>query len=682
MLEISKVLAARVKLARVCGYIKESLTVIETDNPQHQSYQRLLSSRSYGFWEWSPTDDSVLLSGAFWNEMGYFVEPEGQGFSIEDVAPFFHEDDWRALLKSLAELLERGENFQSRVRSFDSCGQQRWLYLDGSVARNTDNELVFMSGIALDYTKRHELEEQLRLSEERHQRILTASNDGIWEWSRDSSGYHFSDKCWQQLGYEDPDSYFSSERNRLEVWQSSVHPEDVEYFSSAREEHLKNNTPYDIEFRIKHKEGYWVWIRARGQADFNAEGQAYRMSGTNMDITHIKEAEERVLLAKEEAEKANQAKSEFLSSMSHELRTPLNAILGYAQLFGMDTNLSASQQQSVREIRKAGSHLLQLISDVLDLSKVESGQMSISVEPVLAKRIVDECLALMQPLAEAKRIRIRLDVGALPGVYVNADAVRLKQALLNLLSNALKYNREGGQVDVKFSQPATGMLRLEVSDTGLGIPLGRQAEVFEPFNRLGAEGSSTEGSGVGLVITKRLVEMMGGDLSFVSREGEGSRFWIQLPQVADWSDMELETTVPDVVGQDSLRISGEKRVLYVEDNPSNTRLMEQVFRRFPGLHLETANEAFFGLYKARTSSPDLIILDINLPGMDGYEALSVLQRDPLTKDIPVIALSANAMPEDVAKGVKAGFAEYLTKPLDVDRLIATFNNLLLEQPDS
>jgi len=677
-LKLSQVLAAGAKLTRVCGYIKESLTVIETDNPQHQCYQRLLTSASYGFWEWNPRDDSVLLSGAFWAEIGYLVDPEGQRFSVEDVAPFFHEGDWCALLKSLAELLERGENYQSQVRSFDSCGQQRWLYLDGSVARNTDNELVFVSGIALDHTKRHELEQQLQLSEERHQRILTASNDGIWEWSRESVGYHFSDKCWQQLGYDDPDSLLSSERNRLELWQSSMHEEDLEYFKGALEAHLKNNKPYDIEFRIKHRQGHWVWIRARGQADFDADGQPYRMSGTNMDITHIKEAEEKVLLAKEEAEKANQAKSEFLSSMSHELRTPLNAILGYAQLFGMDTNLSDSQQQSVREIRKAGSHLLQLISDVLDLSKVESGQMSISVEPVLAKRIVEECLALMQPLAEAKQIRINLDVGALPGVYVNADAVRLKQALLNLLSNALKYNREGGHVDVKFSQPTAGMLRLEVCDSGLGIPLGRQAEVFEPFNRLGAEGSSTEGSGVGLVITKRLVEMMGGDLSFVSREGEGSRFWIQLPQVADWSAMEREVPVQEVIGQGSLQVSGERRILYVEDNPSNTRLMEQVFRRFSNLHLETANEAFFGLYKARTSSPDLIILDINLPGMDGYEALSVLQRDPLTQAIPVIALSANAMPDDIAKGEKAGFAEYLTKPLDVERLMATFNRLLVE----
>jgi len=675
-------LAVRVKLARVCGNIKESLTVEETNKAQHQCYQRLLTSSSYGFWEWNPREDSVLLSGAFWSEIGYSVDPAGQLFSIEDIAPSFHEGDWRGLLKSLVELLERGESFESKVRSFDVSGQQRWLYLDGSVARNTDNELVFVSGIVLDHTRRHELEEQLQLSEERHQRILTASNDGIWEWSRESVGYHFSDKCWQQLGYDDPDSLLSSERNRLELWQSSMHEEDLEYFKGALEGHLKNNTPYDIVFRIKHRQGHWVWIRARGQADFDADGQAYRMSGTNMDITHIKEAEERVLLAKEEAEKANRAKSEFLSSMSHELRTPLNAILGYAQLFGMDTNLSDSQQQSVREIRKAGGHLLQLISDVLDLSKVESGQMSISVEPVLAKRIVDECLALMQPLAEAKQIRIGLDVGSLPGVYVNADAVRLKQALLNLLSNALKYNREGGHVDVKFSQSAVGMLRLEVCDSGLGIPLGRQAEVFEPFNRLGAEGSNTEGSGVGLVITKRLVEMMGGDLSFVSREGEGSRFWIQLPQVADWSDMELEATVQGVIGQSSLQVSGTRRVLYIEDNPSNTRLMEEVFRRFSNLHLETANEAFFGLYKARTSSPDLIILDINLPGMDGYEALSVLQRDPLTQAIPVVALSANAMPEDIIKGGKAGFDEYLTKPLDVDRLIATFNRLLVEPSEA
>jgi CheY-like chemotaxis protein len=365
--------------------------------------------------------------------------------------------------------------------------------------------------------------------------------------------------------------------------------------------------------------------------------------------------------------------------MSHELRTPLNAILGYTQLFSLEGGLTPTQRENVREIHRAGEYLLQLISDVLDLSKIESGRMTLSVEPVVPMRIVSECIKLIQPLVDSRQVRLWATTNGLDDICVRADATRLKQALLNLMANAVKYNHLGGDVEVIFTHDDDGIFRIEVRDNGPGIPESRQAEMFEPFNRLGAEGSATEGSGVGLVITKRLVNMMGGELTFRSREGHGSRFWITLPDVmpAPVVSSSPQPLVLAPSAAQALQVGARKRILYIEDNPPNIRLMEQMLKNFARLELISAKEAFYGVYLARTERPDLIILDINLPGMDGYEALSVLKQDRSTRDIPVVALSANAMPYDVMRGQEAGFDEYLTKPLDLDKLLGTLNHLLL-----
>lgn len=646
-----------------------------------QRYQRMMQSQGFGFWEWRPCDGSLLLNGGFWSTLGYDDAPVVKFAQFDELIPFVHPDDWEATFKKIPNAVADDINIDFRVRLFDSAGVIKWVNVVGHVSSDDDGEVSYVSGIVFDIDDHHKLEEQLRISEERHERILTAANDGIWEWSKDRGGFHFSSRCWQQLGYEAEDDFYLDGRNRLSVWRGLVHEEDRIKFDIALEKHLKGEGPFDIEYRIAAKDGSFRWIRARGQASVDEKGEAYCMSGTNMDITDIKAAEERVIQAKEVAEKANLAKSDFLSSMSHELRTPLNAILGYIQLLALDSNLTPPQHQSISEIKKAGHHLLSLINDVLDLSRVESGQLTLSLEPVNLGRIIVDCKAMIRPLAETRNVRLICNEQIQNDVYAMADGVRLKQALINLLNNAVKYNRDDGEVTISVEESVSGMIKIGITDTGVGIPAHMQAHVFEPFNRLGAERSAVEGTGVGLVITKRLVTMMGGDLSFVSREGVGTSFWLHLPKAE-----ERTLSVPAVVESVEVKKAsvldraGRYSVLYIEDNPSNIRLMEQVFNRFDNLALAVAKEAFYGLFRARTDQPDLIIMDVNLPGMDGFEALQVLRRDAATSEIPVVALSANALEQDVRKGLDSGFDRYLTKPLDVDELMQAMNALLPEKP--
>ncbi|MGD8177405.1 PAS domain-containing hybrid sensor histidine kinase/response regulator [Marinimicrobium sp. ARAG 43.8] len=646
-------------------------------------YRRIFNGSGYGFWEWDLSAHSIDWSGGFWESLGYGEEDMARVSDAHQLPDFIHPEDREIMLGAVREHLRSSEPLNTSYRILTKNNDYVWTQVRANSIRDEYGRVVYISGVNFDITELKNVEAALRESESRQKRIIQASNDGIWEWYADRQGFHFSNRCWEHAGYHEKDDVVMRGQNRLSVWRSHIHPQDLPKFDQTLADHMAGRAPFDIEYRIFGKDGDIRWIRARGRASFDAEGRPVRMSGTNMDITDIKRAEERVVQAKETAEKANQAKSDFLSSMSHELRTPLNAILGYAQLFQYDHNLTVSQVDNAREIRKAGEHLLRLINDVLDLAKIESGRMTFSLEPVLVSRVVAECFTLIQPPADASGIRLQVSMNQLESTYVVADNTRLKQALLNLISNAVKYNQVGGDVDVTLIKLDDKWLRISVSDTGQGIPEDRQHEVFQPFNRLSAEYSKIEGSGVGLVITKQLVEMMGGKLAFESREGEGTEFWMDLPLSTEWNQdlVSPPSEEPEAFNQEpeALVLDQPRRILYVEDNPSNIRLMQQVVSRYPKLSLEVAEEAFLGIYKARSELPDVIILDINLPGMDGYEALSVLKRDPVTAKIPVIGLSANAMPYDVERGKNAGFFDYLTKPVEINHLVLTLKRLLVSE---
>ena len=380
--------------------------------------------------------------------------------------------------------------------------------------------------------------------------------------------------------------------------------------------------------------------------------------------------------AKSAAEQANLAKSDFLSSMSHELRSPLNAILGFAQLIISDSPPpTPSQTASIDQILQAGWHLLKLINEILDLSVIESGKVSLSTESVSLAEVMSECQAMMEPQAQQLGIGMTFPRFDNP-FFVSADRTRLKQIVINLLSNAIKYNKEQGTVVVDCTTSTPGFTRISVKDTGAGLSPEKLAQLFQPFNRLGQEAGGVAGTGIGLVVTKRLAELMGGVLGVESIAGAGSVFWCELiscaaPQLVVESGEAAALDVPTVA-------TGARRLtlLYVEDNLANMKLVEQLIARRPDLRLLTAVNGTLGIEVARTSQPTMILMDINLPGISGVEALKVLRGDPATAHIPVVALSANAMPRDIEKGLQAGFFRYLTKPIKINEFMHTLDAAL------
>jgi CheY-like chemotaxis protein len=387
-------------------------------------------------------------------------------------------------------------------------------------------------------------------------------------------------------------------------------------------------------------------------------------------------------LAIEEARNANQAKSAFLSSMSHELRTPLNAILGFAQILAAD-NLPTTPEQKKEfsgHILKSGRHLLTLINEVLDLAKVEAGALTLSMEPVSVADILAECRTMIEPLAAARGIRVQFPAAGSPdtAAQVAADRTRLKQVLLNLLSNAVKYNREGGTVTVDCTACGPERLRLSVQDTGMGLRPDQVAALFQPFNRLGQDNGTQEGTGIGLVFTRRLVELMKGEIGVTSTPGVGSTFWVELsaaaPLVLSPAPAAAQAGRAAAPGD-----AGPRTILYIEDNPANLRLVQEIVACRAGLRLLTARDGHAGLALAQMERPAVILMDLNLPGMSGFEVLAQLRRDPETALIPVVALTANAMPRDIERGLSAGFARYLTKPIDIEQFNEAIDGVLAQR---
>ena len=379
--------------------------------------------------------------------------------------------------------------------------------------------------------------------------------------------------------------------------------------------------------------------------------------------------------AKLAAEKANLAKSDFLSNMSHELRSPLNAILGFAQLMESGTPPpTLAQRQSIDQILQAGWYLLELINEILDLALIESGKLSLSPEPTSLADVLSDCRGMIAPLALKSGIGLTFPRFA-DAPFVKADRTRVKQVLINLLSNAIKYNRAGGSVEVICTMSASRRTRIAVHDTGNGLSPEKLAQLFQPFNRLGQESGSEEGTGIGLVVSKRLTELMGGEIGAESTVGKGSIFWIELhatqaPQLA---------AVATEHGEDARAHASSDApytLLCVEDNPANLMLVEKLMERRPDIQLLVARDGIRGIEKARAARPDVILMDINLPGISGLIALGILAEDPETASIPVIALSANAMPVDIERGLAAGFFRYLTKPIKVTEFMDTLDSAL------
>jgi PAS domain S-box-containing protein len=469
----------------------------------------------------------------------------------------------------------------------------------------------------------------------------------------------------------DFDPSFTSER--MAELRSRLRREGWALFETVHQR--KDGTRFPVEVAVSH---------------IRSGGESYSLTFVR-DISERKRAEEQLNRANEaleervrertrELERANAAKSEFLSRMSHELRTPLNAILGFGQLLELGVS-DERQRRQVREIRQAGDHLLALINDVLDLARVESGKLSISPEPVDLHAAVLEAVSLLRPLARERSLQWpEPSTQTLQAcqVQVRADRTRLKQVLLNLLSNAIKYNRPQGMVGISChpeTREGQPWVRLAVRDTGEGLTPEQQARLFVPFERLDAEARRIEGTGIGLALSKRLIEMMGGSIGVDSQPGAGSEFWFRLP-VASATVSPSDAPDRQAAAATEAPVGSVIDVLCIEDNPTNLRLVEAVFAGRPDVRLLTAMAPGLGLELARSHRPAVILLDINLPDMDGYEVMRCLREHPATAAIPVVAVSANAMPQDLERGKAAGFAAYLTKPLDLARLLAVVDQIV------
>jgi signal transduction histidine kinase/ActR/RegA family two-component response regulator len=414
----------------------------------------------------------------------------------------------------------------------------------------------------------------------------------------------------------------------------------------------------------------------RGSDEIGALGRVLEETRRSLQEKEISRrgAEIEMARSRDEAHRANRAKSEFLSRMSHELRTPLNAILGFGQLLEMD-HLDDDQKDSVEQIVKGGRHLLDLINEVLDISRIEAQQLSLSLEPVGVVLVVKEAIDLMEPLAKNRQIRLTASIPAeLMNSHVKADRQRLKQVILNLVSNAIKYNKPGGSVSVAVSDLGD-RLGIEVTDTGLGLSEKDLGSLFTPFERLGAETSDVEGTGLGLSLSKRLAEVMGADITVTSELGVGSTFVLALEKTDALGEVGDLPFGPPLAAAD---VGVDAKVLYIEDNLSNLKLVESILKHRPGIELMSAMQGRFGVDIAREHQPDLILLDINLPDVSGAEVLHLLQDDVSTASIPVVMLSADATEGQVARLNAAGATEYLTKPLDVALFLEIIDRTVVE----
>lgn len=631
-----------------------------------------------GTWDWN-----IQTGDLFWSErvgilFGYGATvPET---TYENFVNAIHPQDRDLVLDAIQRCVHHKETYNVEHRVVWPDGSVHWVHESGDVIRNDLGEPVHMLGVVQDINARKIAEQELldrefMLNEaqslaclgNRRRDVLTGQT--VW-----------SDHLFRILGMV-PGSIDPSTFDFFSV----VHKEDHQKLIEASK--LRDKTGFsDVTYRIILPNGSIRHMHELGKVEHDKHGNKLYLHGTIQDITQRVSDEKAYIQAREEAEKANSAKSDFLSSMSHEIRTPLNAIVGFSQLITLESgnNLSESQIENLNEIKNASDHLLTLINGVLDLSKIESGRVELTLEPISVGAVVMETLNLIQPLILNSSMEIKCIID---GVFVEdqkllddsrkvwADHVRLRQSLLNLLTNAVKYSDVDSIIEVEITRPQVGIVRVGVKDSGIGISTEQQAKLFKPFSRFGSRMDKVEGSGIGLVITKELVELMGGHIGYTSKKDIGSTFWFDLPEACTNGDKEMAENIELAENIDKQNTQ-QRSVLYIEDNPANLRLITQLLARLPNIHMWSAHEPTIGLELAEKHCPDLILLDISLPYMDGFEVLKRLRCIDSLKNTPVFAISANAMADDIQKGLDAGFCKYITKPIDVTSLLSSVKDVL------
>ena len=581
-----------------------------------------------------------------------------------------HPDDRARVRASLADWWRRGPGeaeIEFRIVR-QSDGAVRWLVVRGKLDAVGPRLAMRAEGVALDITEQQRTMRQLRETVERMTLTTHALGLGTWTATKGQDGGVWDAQMFRLRGIESLGRRVSA----AEI-ASYLHPDERAEVMARQALMLREDQPWRHVFRVLWPDGQVRWITSHSVPGYDEQGRPDGRIGVNWDSTEAQLSAQAVR-EREVAVAESQAKSQAMSRISHELRTPLNAMLGFTQLLraGGERTDAATRAHWLAHAEDAGQHLLALIDDVLELSRAEVGELRLEHQPVACAAVADAALPLVA--ASAQALGLALQRGPLPGC-VMADPVRLRQVLINLLSNAIKYNRPGGEVRL-WSQAAGARVSLHVADTGQGIAPERLQHAFEPFNRLGAESTGVEGSGIGLSIVKVLVEHMGGQVEARSQPGVGSEFIVHLP--AAGPDDLAAAPAAGPAGAPAVTPAATPRtcVLYIEDNPVNAMLVESILAHRPGVTLELAEDGLSGLRRARQLQPDLMLVDMQLPDIDGLAVLRGLRAHPLTAAIRCVALSANATPSDIAAARAAGFIDYWTKPIDVQRFLADIDTLL------
>jgi PAS domain S-box-containing protein len=611
-------------------------------------------------------DERFLRVNASFCEMVGYTNEELRKRTAEDIT---FADDIETGRKLARSLLDGTTRYTGDKRYVHKKGDVLWVSRTASIIRNEEGAPQHFLLMVEDISERKAAEAALEKSRReleaalhKNQLIMDNSQDVICTVSADGRFLSANPACEHLWGYT-PEELIGR------AYIDLVHPDDRTKSTAADKRLRETGKITDFVNRYIRKDGSIVdvlWSATWSEKDRIIFCVAH-------DVTDRARIEKALRDAKEEADRANHAKSDFLSRMSHELRTPLNSILGFGQLLDRQSP-SETQRPRIRYILSAGRHLLNLINEVLDISRIEAGTLQLSVEPVCLEEAINEALDLMRPLAAERSISFSTNDSLETTTYVLADRQRLKQVLLNLLSNAVKYSALEGSVTVSFAESGSRFTRISVRDTGAGIPVDKLARLFTPFDRLGAEQSAVEGTGLGLALCQRLVQAMHGTVGVSSTLGNGSTFWLDLPR----AQSPLETLPATRAGAAPKQPASEdtRRLLYIEDNFSNVTLVDQMLAERPTLELMTAMQGRVGLELARQHSPDLILLDLHLPDVPGWQVLAQLKADHLTREIPVIVISADATPQQVKRLLSAGARAYLTKPIDIPEFLRVIDEAL------
>jgi len=644
------------------GSIQDLSTLSEINTSLEKSRQQLELSQQYanvGHWHFDLTRKRIEVSSLIEALCG--LQSQDGSFSIRQARKVLVAEDATPLDQAVTDCITTGKLLDLQYRIITPDNEFRWLHIKG----NYEKKHNYLHGIIQDITDKKRTENR----EGSLGKILDNSLHEIYVF--DIHNFMFIEtniKAEENLGYGSAELKLMTpldlkKEMSIEQFSQQVQPllDDADCTVAFESVHYrKDNTHYPVEIKLQ------------------------RIPFGNIDtvVAFVEDITERLNVindlkqAKADAEKANNAKSEFLSRMSHELRTPMNAILGFTQLLATDDDkpLDDDQLDSLNEVSKAGNHLLELINEVLDLSRIDAGKVKLSIESVDLLELFSDISALSNPIAQQYGIQLANELSE--SIVVPADKMRLKQVLLNLISNAIKYNSSNGSVTLSASVISDQKVRIEVRDTGQGLNEEQQTSLFSPFERLGAESTSIEGTGIGLTISKKFVDMMGGIIGIDSQLDVGSCFWIELPLLQAKSHIVTEQSSSIQSQQGIITQDNRYSILYIEDNLSNLKVVETIVTKRMKQRFICASSGGLGIEMALAHQPDLILLDLRLPGLDGFAVKSILSKEPTLKDIPIIAVSANAMPDEIQQTIECGFNHFISKPIDMPSFIATIEQVL------